>query len=150
MAILKFTDKDKMASKIMPDGWYSFEVVEVGEPKKSGSGKSFNIFSSFRVIDEPKYDNKELKITFNTGMDNTSVLGSMYLMPHTYLIHLAAATANCEIEDVPDDLDTESLKGLKFDGHVLKGIYDGIVMNTISGFLPYGTGKAKEAEGSPF
>jgi hypothetical protein len=151
MAILKFSDKDKMASKIMPAGWYSFEVVAIGEPKKSSSGKSFNMISQFRVIEDPVYDSKELEIAFNTNMKNPSVMGSLYLMPHTYLLYLAAATAECTIEEVPaDNLDTESLKGLKFDGKVERIISDGIVMNTISGFLPFGAGKAKESDDVPF
>jgi hypothetical protein len=150
MAVLHFTDSDKLASSIMPDKWYGFEVVEIGEPKKSDSGKSMNMWSKFRVIDDPKYTSKQLEICFNTGMNSPSVLGTAYFMPHTALIHLAAATAGCEIEDVPEDLDTESLKGLKFDGRVTKGIYDGIVLNTLTGFLPLGVGQQKESEGSPF
>ena len=51
MAVLHFTDSDKLASSIMPDKWYGFEVVEIGEPKKSDSGKSMNMWSKFRVID---------------------------------------------------------------------------------------------------
>ncbi len=150
MAILKFTTKDKLSSAIMPAGYYSFSVAEIKEPVKSGSGKSFNIRSSFAVIEDEKYSGKELEIVFNTGMNNPSVMGTMVLMPHTYIQQLAAATAECDILEVPDDLDTDSLKGLKFDGKVEKIINDGVVMNTISAFLPYGTGKAKEAEGSPF
>ena len=150
MAILKFTEKDKKASAVMPAGYTSFEVVEIGEPKKSGSGKSFNLMSKFKVIDDEKYEGKEFELAFNTNMKNPSVMGTMYLMPHTYILHLAAATAGIDIEEVPEDLDTDSLKGLKFDGKVEKIISDGVVMNTISAFLPYGTGKAKEAEGSPF
>lgn len=150
MAILKFSEKDKLASKIMPADYYSFEVVEIGEPKKSGSGKSFNFMSKFLVIEDEHYAGKELEIAFNTNMKSPSVMGTMYLMPHTYLIHLAAATAGIEIGEVPDDLDTDSLKGLKFDGKVEKIISDGVVMNTISGFFPFGAGKLKGTEGSPF
>ena len=150
MAILHFTDSDKLSSSIMPEGWYRFEVVEIGEPKASEAKKSMNMWSKFQVIDDPKYAGKQFDICFNTKMNAPSVLGTAYFMPHTFLIHLAAATAGCEIDDVPDDLDTESLKGLKFDGKVTKGIYDGIVLNTITGFLPLGIGQQKEKEGSPF
>ncbi len=146
MAILKFNQADKMKSMVMPAGWQSFEVIEIGEPKKSSTGKSFNLFSDFRVIDDEKFAGKELSIAFNTNMDNAGTMGTMYLMPHFMLMHLAAATADIELEEVPEELDTASLKGLKFDGKVEKIIADGVVMNTISQFLPYGKGKASEQE----
>ena len=143
MAILKFSEKDKMASRVMPAGWYSFEVVQVKDPVKSSSGKSFNLMSQFRVIENDEFEGKEIEIAFNTKMNNPSVMGTLVLMPHTYLLHLAAATANVDLKEVPEDLDTESLKGLKFDGKVEKGIYEGIILNTISGFLPFGKGVEK-------
>jgi len=150
MAILKFSEKDKLASKVMPAGYFSAEVVVIGEPKKSGSGKSMNMISKFRIIEDESFEGKELEVAFNTNMKNPSVMGSLYLMPHTYLLHVAAATADCAVEEVPDDLDTDSLKGLKLDIKVEKVISDGIVMNTISGFLPYGKGKEVESASSPF
>ncbi len=150
MAILKFNKADRMSAMVMPAGFYSFEVIEIGEPKKSGSGKSMNMHSIFHVIDDEDFNGKEQKVTFNTGMDRPSVMGSMVLVPHTWILQLAAATANCDISEVPDDLDTESLKGLKFDAKVEKVIVDGVVLNTISGFFPLGVGKSKAAESSPF
>ena len=150
MAILKFTDKDKLASKTMPDGWYSFEVVSIDGPKKSSSGKSFNFPSKFRVIDDPDFADKELELFFNTGTKNASVMGTLQILPHNQIIHLAAATASVTIDEVPDDVDTDSLKGLKFDGYVTKTISDGAVFNTVTNFLPYGTGIEKAKEGAPF
>ena len=150
MAILKFTEKDKMASKVMSAGYYSAEVVEIGEPKKSSTLKSFNMLSKFRIIEDEHYEGKELEVSFNTNMKNPSTMGSLYLMPHFYLLHVAAATADCELADVPEDIDTDSLKGLKLDLKIEKVISDGIPMNTISAFLPYGAGKKVEKESSPF
>lgn len=150
MAVLKFDRKAKLAATVMPGGYYSLQIVEIGEPTKSGSGKSFNMHSKFTVIDDEKYEGKELKIAFNTNMDQPSVMGSMYLMPHTFLPHLAAACMNISVDDVPEEFDTAQLKGMKFDGKVEKIISEGIVMNTISGFLPYGIGKQKEQEGPAF
>ncbi len=150
MAILKFNKADRMSAMVMPAGFYSFEVIEIGEPKKSGSGKSMNMHSVFHVIDDEDFNGKEQKVTFNTGMDRPSVMGSMVLVPHTWILQLAAATANCDISEVPDDLDTESLKGLKFDAKVEKVIVDGVVLNTISGFFPLGAGKAKADAGNIF
>ena len=147
MPILKFTDKDKLASKILPPGYYPFEVVEIGEPKKSSAGKSFNIVGKFRIIEDEGYAGKELEIMFNTKMNNPSVKGTMNLMPHFYLLHLAAATAGTTLDEVPDDLDTDSLKGLKFDGRVEKIVSEGIVLNAITGFVPYGTGDNASPEG---
>jgi hypothetical protein len=152
MSVIKFTKKDKLASAIMPAGYFSFEITEIGEPQRSGSGKSFNLHSRFTVIDDVKFEGKELRIAFNTSekMAAPSIMGTMYLMPHTYLQQLYAATANTDILEVPDDIDLESLKGGKFDGKVEKLIHDGIVMNTISAFLPYETGKDKQIDEIPF
>jgi len=135
---------------VMPAGFYSFEVIEIGEPKPSGSKKSMNMHSVFHVIEDNDFEGKEQKVTFNTGMDRPSVMGSMVLVPHTWLLQLEAATAGVEISEVPDDLDTESLKGGKFDAKVEKVIVDGVVLNTISAFYPFGVGKQKGSESSPF
>jgi hypothetical protein len=148
MAVLKFTAKDKMASKVMPDGYYSFEVVDIAEPTKSSTGKSFNLHSRFRVIDDPTFEGKELKIAFNTNMDSPSVMGTMFLMPHNMIPHLAAAVGSIDLDDVPEELDTVTLKGGKFDAKVHKTIAEGIPVNTMSNFIPYGSGK--EAEQVPF
>src|ERR1041384_2032493 len=124
MAILKFTAKDKMAGAVMPDGWYSFELVQIGEPAKSSTGKSFNMHTQIKVIDEPSFEGKELKIAFNTNMDAPSVMGTMYLMPSNVIPHLAAAIANTTLEEVPEELDTDTLKGGKFDAKVHKTIHE--------------------------
>lgn len=150
MAIIKITQGDKLKAQVMPAGWQSFEIVKIGEPQKSGTGKSFNMHSAFKVIDDEKYEGKELKITFNTNMDQPSVMGTMYLMPHFYIGHIAAATAGIDLSELPEDVDTDGLAGQKFDGKVEKIVEGGVVMNTISQFLPYGAGKEKEKEGSPF
>lgn len=150
MAILNFDDKDKLVTQKMPDGYYSLEVVEIKDPVKSGSGKSFNFHSTFRVINDEKWDGKELELFFNTKTKNASVMGTLQILPHTMILELVAATAGCTLEEVPNDLDTESLKGLKFDAHILKVISEGVVLNTIASFLPFGTGQAKQTEASPF
>jgi hypothetical protein len=150
MAILKFSDKDKLASATMPAGYYSAEVVSIGEPKKSDSGKSFNILGVFKIIESDKFTGKELKVTFNTNMSSPSVLGSFYLMPHTYLLHVAAATHDVSLDEVPDDLDTDSMLGIPLDIRVEKVISEGVPVNTISGFLPHGKGVAADTESAPF
>ncbi len=153
MPILSFTPKEKLASVILPAGYYSFVVTNIGEPKASGSKKSFNMRGQFTIIEDEKYEDKEMEIVFNTSenMRAPSVLGSLYMMPKAYIMHLAAAVLECPIDEVQEEnFDTDSLKGLKFDGKVEKIINDGDVLNTHSAFLPYGTGKEKEAQGSPF
>lgn len=134
----------------MPAGYFSFEIVEVGEPTKSGSGKSFNFHSKFRVIEDPNYEGKELKVAFNTKMENPSIMGTMVLMPHTWLQQLWAAASNTDVLESPDDIELEEFKGLKFDGKVEKLIHEGVVMNSISAFLPYGAGKSTHQDDIPF
>jgi hypothetical protein len=148
MAILSFSKNDKLASMVMPTGYYSAEIVEIGEPQKSGSGKSFNMHSKFRIIDNATYDGKEIKVAFNTNMNNPSVMGTMFLMPHTYILQVAAAALGIEVADVPEKLDTDTLKGMHLDIKVEKVISEGVPVNTISGFLPLGA--AKDATSAPF
>lgn len=145
MSILKFSDKDRLASRIMPDGWYPMEVVKVGDAQKSSSGASFNFPTNLR-ISEGEWAGKELELFFNTKTKNPSVMGTLQLLPHAYILHLAAATADCEVADVPDELDTAALAGGKFDGYIVKTIQDGVTLNIITQFAP--AGKANLAGGT--
>src|SRR5678815_2047170 len=99
MAILKFAPKDKLASAVLPAGYYSFTVADIAEPVASGSKKSFNIRSKFTIIEDEKYEGKEMEIVFNTSdnMKAPSVLGSLYLMLKSYTVsytHLTLPTSD--------------------------------------------------------
>lgn len=150
MPILNFTAKDLLASRVMPAGWYGATFKELKDPQKSGSGKSFNFFSTFAIIEDPTFAEKELKVTFNTGMDQPSVMGTMWLMPHTQIPHVAAAILNIPIETVPKQFDSDQIVGGRLDIKVERIIHDGVVLNTISSFLPFGNGRDGGREDIPF
>jgi len=140
VAVIKFSDADKLASILIPTGWYSLEITEIDGPKKSTSGKSTNIFVKFQATDGD-FRGKEFQIAFSTGSSAPSVLGNSQWFPMSFLIPLAAAIKNVGREEV-GDFDTEDPQLLRhpFDAKIEKGIYDGVALNTILSFLPLGTG----------
>lgn len=140
MAVIRFTDADKLASVLVPTEWYKTEITEIDGPKKSSSEKSFNFFTKIQIIEGP-YTGKELTIVFNTGTKSPSVLGTAQFMPHSYFIPVAAAILNVSREQVPQELDLETIVRKPFDCKIEKGIHEGVPMNTILTFLPAGMGK---------
>lgn len=139
MAIIRFTDADRMASIVVPTEWYRAEVTEIDGPKESQSKSSFNFFTKFQIIDGP-YAGKELGVVFNTKTKSPSVLGSQQFLPSAWMLPLAAAVNNVSREEVKE-IDTEKILRKPFDLKVEKGIIEGVPMNTILAFLPDGAGK---------
>ena len=140
MALLKFTESDRLASIVIPTEWYHLEVTEIDGPKESTSKKSFNFFFKVQVSDGP-YAGKELSICFNTGTKSPSVLGTQQFFPTAWMLQLAAAIQNKKLDEVSLEMDTEELIRKPFDGKIEKGIHEGVPMNTLLTFLPAGTGK---------
>lgn len=143
MPIINFTPADKLASKILEGGWYTAQLESI-EQKKSGSGKSVNFFNDIKIVEGP-FTEKIIPYNMSTGSNASSVLGTMQWNPHSRYNDIAAAISNCSIDDVPLQLNTDTLLHKPFDIKVEKGIYEGVVMNTISGFLPAGKGAKQEA-----
>ena len=143
MAILHFTDSDKLKSKVIEADYYPMRVKGI-ESKPSSSKKSINHFVTFEINDG-LFNGKEFTVAFNTETSRASVLGGMQFVPVTTFMELAAATMGISIDAVPADVDTDHLVGGTFDGKVEKGIFDGIVMNTVMTYLPLGQGKQVEA-----
>jgi hypothetical protein len=139
MPILNFTPADKLATIVVESGWYTGQLESIDGPKKSGSGKSFNFFNDIKIIEGP-FKEKTIPFNMTSGSDKSSVLGTMQWNPHTKFMEIAAAVLNCTLDEVPLNLDTDTPLHRPFDFKVEKGIYEGVVMNTISGFLPAGKG----------
>jgi hypothetical protein len=138
MAIIKFTDSDRMASLLLPTEWYHGEITEIDGPKESSSKKSVSFYTKIVITDGP-YQGKELTVAFNTGTKNVSLLNGMQYMPYSHLIPVAAAVLNCTREEV-GELDTDTLLHKPFDLKVEKVIAEGVPLNQIITFLPQGMG----------
>lgn len=124
----------------MEKGVYKFQLVEVEAPKASESGKSVTFFAKCRVVEGPMI-NKELQIAFNTKTSSMSILGAMQWFPHRDIMKIAAAVLKVKLDDVPLNLDTDTIRNRTFDGVVGVAITDdGNVVNTINQFLPEGAG----------
>lgn len=144
MAVINFTEADRLSSTIVPTDWYRAEVTEIEGPKKSSSDKSFHFFTKFGFVGE-KFTGKELSLSFNTGTRSPSVLGTMQFFPTAWMMKLYAAIYDVPLESVPAQIDTELLLRKPFDLKVEKGIHEGIPMNTVLDFLPAGKGMDQKA-----
>lgn len=137
MPVLHFTESDKMAAKILEKGVYSVEVTKVGAPEKSGSGKSFTHAAKFMVNAGP-YINKELEVMFNTGTSSNSMLGNRQYAPARDVMKVAAAALGVQLDDVPLDLDTDTLLGKTIDVQVDVVTSEGNLCNIIQMYAPHG------------
>lgn len=144
MAVIQFTESDKLAGKLVEKGGYTMMMTEC-EAKASKKGTSVNYWTTFRITKGDSI-NKELKICFNTNTDSGSLLGSMNLMPAHALLKLSAAVNNVPFKDVDLNLDTEQLLNRNFDAivNVEPNKETGELMNVISSFFPEG-----KATGAP-
>lgn len=144
MAVISFTESDKLAGKLVDKGGYTMMMTEC-EAKPSKKGTSINYWATFKITKGDSL-NKELKITFNSATESTSLLGAMNLMPSRELLKLSAAVNNVPFKDVDLNLDTDSLLNRNFDGiiGVVPNVESGELMNVISAFFPEG-----KATGAP-
>lgn len=141
MAVIQFTDADKLAGKVMERGGGTVVLTSI-EQKASSSQKSVNFWATFKIINGP-FMNKELTCCFNTETNNASLLGTMKFFPHTYLMKVKAAIEKVKFEDVSLDLDTDTLINKPLDVTWDVNTVDGDLINTITAFLPAGAANGK-------
>lgn len=144
MPIIRFTEADRLSSTLVPTGWYTATITEIDGPKASKSEKSVNFFTKFQLTangSSKSYAGKELQIVFNTKSSAPSLLGTQQYMPHSHYFAVASAIFNKSREELPLDLDTDTLVGKPLDIKIEKGIHEGVPMNWILAFVPAGTGK---------
>ena len=137
MAVIHFTDADKMQTTIIEAGIYPSMVTKLEGPTKSGSGKSNNYFCDIMITDG-KYKGKTRTIVFNTESNNPSLLGTMQFFPVSHMLLLWAAINNTKPESV--DVDTDELMQKPFDAAWAVATVDGSLLNTITAFYPKGYG----------
>ncbi len=141
MAVIQFTEADKLAGKVMEKGGGTVIITEI-EQKASTSQKSVNFWATFKLINGP-FMNKELNCCFNTETNNASLLGTMKFFPHTYLMKIKAAIDKVKFEDAPLQLDTDELLNKPLDITWDVNTVEGDLINSITAFLPAGTAIGK-------
>ena len=139
MAVIRFTDADKLAGKTMEKGGYPLIISEIEGPKASASQKSVSYFVTFRVA-AGKFMGKELKTAFNSETRDRSVLGTMQWFPTRDFMLIAAAQQGKTLDEVDMELDTDALLNKPFDSIVDVATADGNLINVILSFLPAGKG----------
>lgn len=139
MAVIQFTESDKLAGKLMEKGGQTVQITEIQGPTASKSQKSVNFFTTLKVVKGP-FMNKEIQVCFNTETKNVSLLGSMQFFPHRDLLKIKAAIEGVKFDEVGLNLDTDALLNKPFD--VIFGVEPnadgGELVNTVTGFFPEG------------
>lgn len=130
MAIVTFTKGDLMATTTVDPGWYSFIIDKVDGPKASKNGDSINFEVTFRLIDNQKYEGKEIRQTYNSKL-----IGKFS----------PVFTAALGIPVEPGQMNTDDLVGKKLDGKVENELYEGQLLSKIPNqFLPYKQGSNQQ------
>lgn len=145
MPIIQFSEADKLAGATMDKGGYPAIIAEIAAPQASKSGKSVTYWATFRIA-AGKYEGKELRVGFNTETNSSSILGTAQFMPAGNLLMVAAAVQKINFEDVPLNVDTDSLVNQPLDLMISPETSEGNLVNRIDVFLPSGSSSAA----SPF
>ena len=131
MPIIKITAADLKKTENSEPGWYGATISKIGDLKTSSKGDSVNLTISFLLEGS---GGKELDHNFNSKLIGT-------------INPLIAATNGNGIklkEGEEINFDTDNLLGKKLDVKVIVDIYNGIPINKIDGFLPYGKGRNQQ------
>lgn len=139
MAVIQFTQADKLAAKTAEKGIYPMIITEIDGPKPSASKKSVNFFVTFKIT-AGDLMNKEITVAFNTETSNTSILGTMQFTQSRDLMKVKAAIQGVSFDDVDLNLDTDELMNKPFDASVDIVNSGGALVNSIIAFFPIGTG----------
>lgn len=142
MPVLSFTPADALQTVLVEPGTYTAEISLI-DTKASKSAKSVNYFTDIQIVQDGKYKSKELRITLNTETTQASLLGTMQFFPDNTFLIIDAAIRNAKVEAVNKQLDTDDLLHKPFDVVIGVATVDGILINTINGFLPAGSGAAQ-------
>ena len=141
--LIQFTPSDKLAATVAEPGWVKAIMTEC-EGKQSKSGNSINFWAVFKII-EGKYVDKEVKCTFNTAVNSSSVLGGMYMMPHLTMMQIEACVNNrvkdgkLDMQSVPLGFNSDDLLNKPLDIEIgTAPDENGGMFNFPKNFLPAG------------
>lgn len=145
MSIIRFTESDKLAGKVLEKGAYAAQISEIENPTASKSQKSVHYYTTFRVIEGP-YMNKELRVSFNSETNNASLLGDMQFFPVRDYAKVLAAVKGIKYDDIPaGDIDLDMLVNQPLDIMVDVETSGGNLVNKITAFMPKGKGVGQKA-----
>jgi len=145
MAIIHFTTADLLQTKVIDADIYPTEIISVGDPKKSNTGKSFSIAVEFVIVDG-KYKGKQKTIMFNDGVSGNNIFGDIQMMPQTMLANVyAAVQGKSEPGTEEFSLDTEELLHKVIDVFWATDAVEGRLTNKITQFHPHGYAKSAPA-----
>ncbi len=140
--IIQTTTADKLAAVTAEAGTYPVVITKITS-KKSQSEKSYNHRFVF-VVADGKYKGKEFEVVFNDAMKNASLLGSQMMFPGFEIVRLRAAIDNIKIYEVPEgEFDLESLLNKTLALVVDLDTVNGLYINKVTNFVPFGDGKSK-------
>lgn len=142
MAVIRFTEADKLATKTIAAGLYPSEVSLIDGPKKSSSAKSVNYFIDISVTEGP-FKGKTRTIVFNTETNSPSLLGDMQFFPVAYMMLLAGAALGREIG--AEAIDTDTILHKPFEAAWGTTTVEGRLINIILDFHPVGYSKEAPA-----
>jgi hypothetical protein len=136
MPIIKITAADLKKTQNLEPGWYGASIVRVGDLKTSSKGDSINCPITFLIEGT---EGKELEVSFNSKLIGL-------IKP---LIEAASnGSKKLQLKEGEEmTFNTDELVGKKVDVKVIVDVYNGVPINKIDGYLPYGKGKGQQ---SPF
>ncbi len=144
MAIIKFTEADKLATKIMEKGGYRAQISELTQ-KASSKQTSVNYWTTIKIVQEGPYLGKELEVCFNSETNAASILGTLQMFPARDLLRVKAAIENIKLDDVDvDNFDTDTIMNRDFDVVVGIATVEGNILNSVQNFLPAGSTQGKQ------
>lgn len=143
MAVIQFSEADKLAGRLMDKGPATVEVSEIDGPKASSSQKSMNFFLTIKVT-SGAFMNKELSIIINSETKEPSLLGTMQFFPQLTFGKLMAAVNKLKFEDLPiGPIDTDLILHKPFDVIIGQETANGNIINTVGNlFYPAGAAAA--------
>lgn len=139
MAVIQFSEADKLAGRLMDKGPATVQVTEIDGPRASTSQKSLNYFCTLQVTKGP-YTSKEFTICINSETKDPSLLGTLMFYPQLTFAKMIAAIRGVKYEDMPTGtIDTDEVLNKPFDVIIGQETVGGNIINTVgNSFYPPG------------
>lgn len=140
MAVIRFTEADKLAGKTLEKGAYQAIITKISGPVASSSRKSVSYETTFQLTKAPNAG-KELDVFFNSETSGNGMLGTRQYCPHSFLLKVKAAVLDIPFVEVNLDIDTDELTNKPMDILVDTVTSEGNILNIITGWVADGKGQ---------
>lgn len=139
MAVIQFSEADKLAGRLMDKGPTTVQVTEIDGPRASQSQKSVNFFCILRVT-VGKFMGKEFSLCINSETKEPSLLGTLMFYPQLTFAKILAAIRGIKYEDMPTgNIDTDEILNKPFDVIIGQETVGGNIINVVgNSFYPAG------------